>query len=246
MTSRIASKSNYLVEVVGTFILVYAIVSAATTYRDSGTLGLIGIGLVHAFVLAAIVYAIGYKSGAHVNPAVTVGMLIAGKIRPKQAGIYIICQVIGGIIGATVAYSIFGSAIAASVTVPLEGNMVRALILEMVMTFMLVYVVMATTTDKNFKSAPLAGLAIGLTLGLNVMFGGSISGGSLNPARSFGPAVVTGDFSFNWIYWVAPITGGIIAAAVYKGLHKDTRLPSEEEYTAEKMRKTEGTGAGAA
>jgi MIP family channel proteins len=192
------------------------------------------------------VYTIGYKSGAHVNPAVTVGMLIAGKIRPKQAGIYIICQVIGAIIGAAVAYSIFGSAIAASVTVPSEGNVVRALILEMVMTFTLVYVVMATTTDKNFKSAPLAGLAIGLTLGLNVMFGGSISGGSLNPARSFGPAVVTGDFSFNWIYWMAPITGGIIAAAVYEGLHKDIGLPSEEEYTAEKMRKTRGTAAGAA
>jgi MIP family channel proteins len=229
MMSRIASKSNYLVEVVGTFILVYAIVSAATTYRDSGTLGVIGIGLVHAFVLAAIVYAIAYKSGAHVNPAVTIGMLIAGKIRRKQAGLYIICQVIGGIIGAAVAYSIFGSAIAASVTVPSEGNVVRALILEVVMTFTLVYVVMATTTDKNFKSAFLAGLAIGLTLGLNVMFGAPISGGSLNPARSFGPAVVTGDFSFNWLYWVAPITGGIIAAAVYKGLHKDTGLPSDIE-----------------
>jgi glycerol uptake facilitator-like aquaporin len=158
MMSRIASKSNYLVEVVGTFILVYAIVSAATTYRDSGTLGVIGIGLVHAFALAAIVYAIAYKSGAHVNPAVTIGMLIAGKIRRKQAGLYIICQVIGGIIGAAVAYSIFGSAIAASVTVPSEGNVVRALILEMVMTFTLVYVVWQQLQTKTSKALLWQGL----------------------------------------------------------------------------------------
>jgi glycerol uptake facilitator-like aquaporin len=86
----------------------------------------------------------------------------------------------------------------------------------------------------NFKIAPLAGAAIGFTLGFNVILGGSISGGSLNPARSFGPALIVGNFDFHWIYWIAPILGGLIAAGVYKGLHKDLDLLSAD---AEQIKK---------
>ena len=213
---RPSLKNKFLVEIVGTFILVYAIASAATVYSDSGQLGVIGIGLVHALVLTAIVYAIGYRSGAQVNPAVTIGLLVAKKIGRKEAVVYIIAQIIGAVLAAAVVYSIFGSEMSASVTLPSDDNVVRALILETVMTFTLVYVVLATTTSRNFKIVPLAGLAIGFTLGFNVIFGGSITGGSLNPARSFGPALITWDFAYQWIYWVAPIAGGLIAAAVYK------------------------------
>ena len=222
-------RNKFLVEIVGTFILVYAIASAATVYSDSGQLGVIGIGLVHALVLTAIVYAIGYRSGAQVNPAVTIGLLVAKKIGGKEAVVYIIAQIIGAVIAAAVVYSIFGSEMSASVTLPSEDNVVRALILETVMTFTLVYVVLATTTSKNFKIVPLAGIAIGFTLGFNVIFGGSITGGSLNPARSFGPALITWDFAYQWIYWVAPIAGGLIAAGVYKLLH------SKEEQEEEKL-----------
>jgi aquaporin Z len=221
-------KNKFLVEIVGTFILVYAIASAATVYSDSGQLGVIGIGLVHALALTAIVYAIGYRSGAQVNPAVTIGMLVAKKITGKEAVVYIIAQIIGAVIAAAVVYSIFGSEMSASVTLPSEDNVVRALILETVMTFTLVYVVLATTTSKNFKTVPLAGLAIGFTLGLNVIFGGSITGGSLNPARSFGPALITGDFSYHWIYWIAPIAGGLIAAGVYKILQTKEEQENEQ------------------
>jgi aquaporin Z len=232
---------KFLVEIVGTFILVYAICSAATVYAVTsqlgtqlgvvglGQLGVIGIGLVHALVLTAIVYAIAYRTGAQVNSAVTIGLLVARKIRGKEAAVYIAAQIIGAVIAAAVVYSIFGSKMAASVTLPLNDNVVRALILETVMTFTLVYVVLTTTTSKNFKIAPLAGVAIGFTLGFNVMFGGAITGGSLNPARSFGPALIMGNFNYNWIYWVAPIMGGLIAAGVYKALHKDTDLPGEEQ-----------------
>ena len=218
-------KHKYFVEIVGTFILVYAIASAATVYSDSGQLGVIGIGLVHALALIAIIYAIGYRSGAQVNPAVTIGLLVAKKIGGKEAALYIICQLIGGVLGAAVVYAIFGSAMSASVTLPSENNVTRAFILETVMTFTLVYVVMATTTSKNYKIAPLAGVAIGFTLGFNLIFGGSITGGSLNPARSFGPALMTGNFDYHWLYWIAPILGGIIAAGVYKALHTDTDIP---------------------
>ena len=220
-------RNKFLVEIVGTFILVYAIASAATVYSDSGQLGVIGIGLVHALVLTAIVYAIGYRSGAQVNPAVTIGLLVAKKIGAREAVVYIIAQIIGAVIAAAVVFSIFGSEMSASVTLPSDDNVVRALILETVMTFTLVYVVLATTTSKNFKIVPLAGIAIGFTLGFNVIFGGSITGGSLNPARSFGPALITWDFAYNWIYWIAPIAGGLIAAGVYKILH--TKEEQEEE-----------------
>ena len=221
------SKKKYLAEIVGTFILVYAIASAATVYSDSGQLGVIGIGLVHALVLTVIVYAIGYISGAHVNPAVTIGFLVARKFSGREAALYIGSQILGAVIGAGVVYATFGSSMAASVTLPADDNVIRALVLEIVMSFTLVYVVTAATTSEN-KIGPLAGTAVGFTLGFNVLFGGSISGGSLNPARSFGPALVTGNFDFHWIYWVAPIIGGLIAAGLYKGLHKDTETASAE------------------
>ena len=229
-------KYKCLVEIVGTFILVYAICSAATVYSGNKLLGIaglpplnmIGVGLVHALVLTAIIYAIAYRSGAQVNPAVTIALLVTGKMRGKEAALTIACQILGAVIAAAVVYSMFGSDMAASVTLPADGNTIRAFTLETVMTFTLVYVVLATTTSKNYKIAPLAGVAIGFTLGFNVIFGGSISGGSLNPARSFAPALIVGNFDFQWIYWVAPILGGLIAAGVYRGLHKDLDLPSPE------------------
>jgi len=177
------NKKNYLIELIGTFVLVYAITSAATVYSKSGQLGVIGIGLVHAFVLTAIVFAIGYKSGAHVNPAVTVAFLITKRMNAIDGIFYIIFQIIGGILAASVVFTIFGSAISSSVTLPSDGNISRVFILETMMTFTLVYIVLTTAATASNKIAPLAGLATGLTLGFNVIFGGSISGGSLNPAR---------------------------------------------------------------
>ena len=207
------NKKNYLIELVGTFILVYAITSAATVYSKSGQLGVIGIGLVHAFVLTAIVFAIGYKSGAHVNPAVTVAFLITKRMNAIDGIFYIIFQIIGGILAASVVFAIFGPAISSSVTLPADNNVIRAFLLETAMTFTLVYIVLTTAATASNKIAPLAGLAIGLTLGFNVIFGGSISGGSLNPARSFGPALITGNLSYNWIYWIAPVIGSLLQQA---------------------------------
>ena len=188
-------KYKCLVEIVGTFILVYAICSAATVYSGNkllgivglGQLGMVGVGLVHALALTAIVYSIGYRSGAQVNPAVTIALLVTGKMRGKEAALTIACQILGAVIAAAVVYSMFGSEMAASVTLPADGNAIRAFILETVMTFTLVYVVLATTTSKNFRIAPLAGVAIGFTLGFNVILGGSISGGIFKPSTFFWP-----------------------------------------------------------
>lgn len=229
------SKSRYLFEIVGTFIFVFAICSAATVYSGSNKLvGIVGLGqlamavlgLVHAFVLTALVYAINARSGAQLNPAVTIAFLVSRKMRGKVAALTIACQVLGAVIGAAVVYSMFGSDMAASVVLPKDGNAIRALILETVMAFTLVYVVLATTRSKDFKIAPLAGVAIGFTLGFDFMLGGPISGGAMNPARAFAPALIVWNFDYQWIYWVAPILGGIIAAGLYKGLHSDSDIPS--------------------
>ena len=229
------SKSRYLFEIVGTFIFVFAICSAATVYSGPNKLvGIVGLGqlamavlgLIHAFVLTALVYAINARSGAQLNPAVTIAFLVSRKMRGKVAALTIACQVLGAVIGAAVVYSMFGSEMAASVVLPKDGNAIRALILETVMAFILVYVVLATTRSKDFKIAPLAGVAIGFTLGFNFMLGGPISGGALNPARAFAPALIVWNFDYQWIYWVAPILGGIIATGLYKGLHSDSDIPS--------------------
>ena len=229
------SKSRYLFEIVGTFIFVFAICSAATVYSGSNKLvGIVGLGqlamavlgLVHAFVLTALVYAINARSGAQLNPAVTIAFLVSRKMRGKVAALTIACQVLGAVMGAAVVYSMFGSEMAASVVLPKDGNAIRALILETVMAFILVYVVLATTRSEDFKIAPLAGVAIGFTLGVNFMLGGPISGGAMNPARAFAPALIVWNFDYQLIYWVAPILGGIIAAGLYKGLHSDSDVPS--------------------
>jgi aquaporin Z len=230
-----ASKSNYLVEIVGTFFLVFACCSAGTVYSGPDyllgiagldRLGTIGEGLVSAFVLVAIVYAIAYRSGAQINPAVTIALLVTGKVRAKEAALYIACQILGAVIGAAVVYSIFGGVMAASLTLPADDNVVRALILETVMTFTLVYVILTTLWTNKNKLAHLAGLlAIGFTVGFNVLLGASVSGASMNPARSFGPALIVWNFDYLWIYWVAPILGGLIAAGLYMGLHRDLDLP---------------------
>ena len=229
------SKSRYLFEIVGTFIFVFAICSTATVYSGSNKLvGIVGLGqlamavlgLVHAFVLTALVYAINARSGAQLNPAVTIAFLVSRKMRGKVAALTIACQVLGAVISAAVVYSMFGSDMSASVVLPKEGNAIRALILETVMAFILVYVVLATTRSEDFKIAPLAGVAIGFTLGVNFMLGGPISGGAMNPARAFAPALIVWNFDYQWIYWVAPILGGIIAAGLYKGLHSVSDIPS--------------------
>ena len=230
-----ASKSNYLVEIVGTFFLVFACCSAGTVYSGPDyllgiagldRLGTIGEGLVSAFVLVAIVYAIAYRSGAQINSAVTIALLVTGKVCAKEAALYIACQILGAVIGAAVVYSIFGGVMAASLTLPADDNVVRALILETVMTFTLVYVILTTLWTNKNKLAHLAGLlAIGFTVGFNVLLGASVSGASMNPARSFGPALIVWNFDYLWIYWVAPILGGLIAAGLYMGLHRDLDLP---------------------
>jgi MIP family channel proteins len=187
----------------------------------------IGVGLVAAFVVIAITYATAYRSGAQINPAVTIALLVTGKIRAKEAALYIACQILGAVLGAAVVYSMFGGVMAASLTLPADNNVIRALILETIMTLTAVYVILTTLHNIKNKIAYAVGLlAIGFAFGFNVILGGNVSGASMNPARSFGPALIVWNFDYQWIYWVAPILGGLIASGLYMILHKDLDLPS--------------------
>jgi glycerol uptake facilitator-like aquaporin len=121
----------------------------------------------------------------------------------------------------------FGRDMSASLTLPADNNVIRPLIYETIMTFTLVYVILTTIHHSKNKLASSVGiLAIVFTVGFNVILGGSVSGASMNPTRSFGPALIVWNFGYQWIYWVAPILGGLIAAGLYMGLHKDLDLPS--------------------
>ena len=121
----------------------------------------------------------------------------------------------------------FGSDTSASLTLPADNNVIRALILESIMTFNLIYIILTTMHHTKNKIAYSVGLlAIGFTVGFNVILGGSVSGASMNPARSFGPALIVWNFGYQCIYWVTPILGALIAAGLYMSLHKDLDLPS--------------------
>ena len=145
-------------------------------------------------------------------------LLPTRKIRAKEAALFIACQLLGAVIGAAVVFSMFGSDMSASLTLPADNNVNRALILETIMTFTVVYVILTTIHHSKNK--------IAFTVGFNVILRGSVSGASMNPANSFGPALIVWNFGYQWIYWVAPILGGLIAAGLYMGLHKDLDLPS--------------------
>jgi glycerol uptake facilitator-like aquaporin len=162
---------------------------------------MIAMGLVAAFVIIAIMYATAYRSGAQINPAVTIALLVTRKVRAKEAALFIACQLLGAVLGVAVVYSMFGSDMSASLTLPADNNVIRALILKNIMKFTLVYVILATIHHSKNKIASSVGiLAIGFTVGFNVILGGYVNGASMNPARSFGSALIVWNFGYQWIY----------------------------------------------
>lgn len=223
-----------LAELIGTFSLVLfgcgaAVVSGISTTGPSG-IGLLGISFAFGLAVVAMAYAIGGITGCHINPAITVSMLVAGKIKTREAVNYIIGQFIGATLAAGVLYFIqrgmpgfeMGEwALGANGWG--EGylggyNMTSAFITEAVLTFLFLFVIFATTS--KWGNGNMAGLAIGLTLVLIHLVAIPITGTSVNPARSFGPAIFAQGKALTqlWLFIVAPIVGGIAAALVWKGI----------------------------
>jgi aquaporin Z len=223
---------KYLAELIGTFSLVLFGCGAAVIAGISGTgpsgIGLLGIAIAFGFAVVAMAYAIGGISGCHINPAVTIGILVAGKMEVKDAVGYIIAQCIGGILGASVLYLILLGRPGFTMGEWALGsngwgegylggyNVMSAFLIEAVMTFLFIFVILATTS--KFGNGVMAGLAIGVTLMLIHLVTIPVTGTSVNPARSLGPAIFAGGKALSqlWLFFVAPIIGAVIAAIVWR------------------------------
>jgi MIP family channel proteins len=198
-----------LAEFIGTFFLVFIGAGAVVVTGD-----LVIIALAHGLVIVSMAYAYGSISGAHLNPAVTFAMALRGRMDWTEAGSYWVTQLLGGVAAAGALMFIFGGAdFGLGQTAPAVPAL-QAVVLEGLMTFMLVNVVLHTTGKKT--GTPFAGLAIGFTLAAAILFGGLITGASLNPARSFGPALFTNSLDSLWIYFVGPLAGAAVAAGAHQ------------------------------
>lgn len=207
---------SLVVEFIGTFALIF--IGAGAVAIDVG--GLIGAAFAHGFVVVAFVYAYGHISGTHINPAVTLGLLIAGEIEFIAAIGYWVVQFLGGILGAVLLNVVLPNPSDLGVTILTEGvTPVQGLVIEIVLTFFLVSIIFSTAV--NGKAGNFAGLAIGFTLVACILMGGPLTRASLNPARTLGPAIVSGNYADIWLYFVGPLAGGILAALFYIGVLRD-------------------------
>ncbi|MFQ5693309.1 MAG: MIP/aquaporin family protein [Nitrospinota bacterium] len=209
----------YLAEFVGTFGLCFIGAGAIITDAWFGGVGLIGIALAHGIVLSVMVSVFGHISGAHVNPAVTVGLLVGGKIAPGRAVGYIVSQLAGGVVAGLLLRVIYPAAVWSKVNLGTPGLAPQVsagvgVLVEVILTLFLVLAVYGTAVDE--KGPSIGGFGIGLVLAFDILMGGPLTGASMNPARTFGPAVASGYWSAHWVYWVGPILGGILAAVIYK------------------------------
>ena len=210
-------------EGIGTFILVFAGTGAVMVNQISdGAVTHLGISFVFGAVVAALIYGMGHLGGAHFNPAVTLGFWASGFFPKRRVLPYILAQSLGAIAASTLLLISLGRIDSLGATLPLKGNWFQSLVLETVLTFILMFVILGSGLDRR---APIgfAGMAIGLTVGLEAAFMGPITGASMNPARSLGPAVVAGIWQHHWVYWVAPILGAQLAVLIYGQLSNGFR-----------------------
>jgi aquaporin NIP len=203
-------------EGLGAFALVFAGCGAIVTDTvHAGSLGTVGVALVFGLVIMAMVYATGHLSGAHLNPAVTLAFTLTRHFPRHEALAYIAAQLIGAIAGAALLLAIWPSQPAdLGTTLPSVGSG-SALAYEAALTALLMFTIMAVATDTRAVGAG-AAIAIGGAVGLDALFGGPITGASMNPARSLGPALVSGELRDLWIYLVAPIAGAALGALAYQ------------------------------
>jgi len=198
-------------EFVGTFALIFIGAGAGAI----GAGGLVGVALAHGLVLVAVAAAYGPISGAHINPAVTIALWFGRQIKAAEAVGYIVVQVLGGIAGAFVLRFVLGGTGSGLGATVLAGSVspTQGVVLEAVLTFFLVNTIYHTAVSG--KAGNQAPVAIGLTLAFCILMGGPLTGASLNPARTIGPAVASGNFADLWVYLVGPVIGGLAATLLY-------------------------------
>ncbi|KAL6966082.1 Aquaporin TIP2-1 [Sarracenia purpurea var. burkii] len=233
----LGSLRAYLAEFISTLLFVFAGVGSAIAYNKLTSdaaldpAGLVAVAISHGFALFVAVSVGANISGGHVNPAVTLGLAVGGQITVLTGIFYWIAQLVGSIVACFLLKFVTGG-----LAIPIHSltsgvGAVEGVLMEIIITFALVYTVYATAADpKKGSLGTIAPIAIGFIVGANILAAGPFSGGSMNPARSFGPAVVSGDFHDNWIYWVGPLIGGGIAGVIYSNVfiqHEHAPLPTD-------------------
>jgi len=201
-------------DAVGTFALVFAGCGAAVVDAQTHALGHLGVSLVFGLVVGVMVFATGHVSGAHFNPAVTLAFAATGSFPWREVPAYLVAQLTAAIAASVAVLGLVGSEASLGATLPTVG-IGPALGLEVVLTFFLMFVIKSVATDAR-ASGNVAALAIGGTVALCALMGGPLTGASMNPARSFGPALVAGVFEHQWIYVVAPLLGALLGACTYR------------------------------
>lgn len=211
-------------EAIGTFALILIGAGAGAL----GVGGLVGVALAHGLTVAGIACVFGHLSGAHINPAVTAGLWVAKAIDSATALSYVAAQAIGGVLGAFLLkfllsgipeVSGLGATVLAEGVTPLQGFLAEA-----VLTFFLVNAVLLAAVDG--RGGDIAGIVIGLTLTALILMGGPLTGASLNPARTLGPAIASSNYADLWLYIVGPVAGGVVAALLYVGLLRERAEPA--------------------
>ncbi len=207
-------------EFAGTFLLV--LVATGVIMADElsgGQVSHLGIGLATGMAVAVIIFALGHVSGAHINPAVTIGFAVGGHFPWSRVPGYVAAQFAGGILASAVLLALLGSLADQGANLPGVGTS-QALGFEVMLTFLLMLVIVAVATDAKAQGN-LAAIAIGSTVALAIIFGGFLSGASMNPARSLSPAIIGWTWAAQWIYVVGPIVGAAIAALFYGWIRDD-------------------------
>lgn len=200
-------------EMVGTFALVFVGCGAIVVQQMTSALGHLGVGLCFGAVVGVMIYATGHISGAHFNPAVTVSFAALGRMPWRQVPPYVAGQVVAALAAALLLRLLFGEVASLGATLP-AGTPLQSFVLEVVLTFFLMFVITSVATDAR-AAGQLAGLAIGGTVALAAIFGGPVSGASMNPARSLGPALASGELEHLWVYLTAPLLGALLGAYGY-------------------------------
>ena len=210
-----------LAELIGTFALVFAGCGAIMVDATTHALGHVGVAISFGLVIMVMIYAVGHISGAHFNPAVTFAFALTRHFPWRRVAVYWPAQLAGALAAALVLRGSLGNVAHVGATLP-SGSDGQAFLWESVLTFFLMFVIMAVATDTRAVGEA-AAIAIGGTVGLDAMFGGPVTGASMNPARSLGPAIAGGDYTAIWVYIAAPLLGAAVAAAVYQFLRAEAR-----------------------
>lgn len=225
-----------LAEAIGTFALIFIgvlAIAASDVVGATGAANLASIGLAHGLTIAVMVAALGAISGAHFNPAVTFGFLVTGRMPPVRGLVYIAAQLAGATAAGALIVALYGSGIVADGT-PALGTLANTtttispavgIVTEAVTTFFLVLVVFGTAVDQRAPKSVFP-LAIGLTVALDIMATGPLTGAAMNPARHFGPALASGAWGAWYVYWIGPLIGGALGALVQHYVFMD-RAPSD-------------------